>query len=258
MARERAACRGKGPHDPAGDLVRGRLELGESARSRLEEGFHLVERGERAARLLRPVEVGRQRLGHLGQRPALLADHRRELVAPLLLQVGVVRQDLRRRADRRDPREHPVHRFAEERVVGQPVRQRLRLQRRRPLRARQRRERARPSGMTPDQLARAFGVHAQRRNRRLVRNLVQRFQEPAFPRAVEVVEPEVERSRGPAQQLSGDPALVALDQVQVGGRDPDPPRQLGLCHAERPAAFPDPRPKYRPRHLSSSPPPGEL
>jgi hypothetical protein len=125
-----------------------------------------------------------------------------------------------------------VHGLAQKRVVGQPVCQGPGGAGGRAFRARQRRQRAGPAGIAPDQLARTVGLGPQRLDIGQVGDLVQGFQQAAFGGPVELVEAEVQGTGGAAQQRACDSPLVALDQVQIGGRDADPPRQFGLGDAE--------------------------
>jgi hypothetical protein len=133
-----------------------------------------------------------------------------------------------------------MHRLAQKRVVGQPVGQCTGGAGGRAFRARQRRQRAGPARIAPDQLARTVGLGPQRLKVWQMGNLVQGFQQAALGGSVELVEAEVQGTGGPAQQRACDSPLVALDQVQIGGRDADPPRQFGLGDAEDAAALADP------------------
>ena len=215
----------------------------------LEQRFDFVERRQGAIALPGLVEIGGQGLADVGENPALVADDSEELVPPVGGRVGILGEDLRSRTDRGDPGQHPMHRFDQERVVGHPVRQRLNLHGRGALGARQRPQRARPAGVAADQFARTRLLDTERGDVRSGGNLVQGLEQPPLGGVVEFVEPEFERRGGPAQQRAGDPALVALDQVEVRRRNPYAPGHFGLRHAHGAAALPDARSQNGLRHL---------
>ncbi len=225
--------------DAGGGAQRGTrlLEFGEVVVVVEQEVVDLVGRRDRAGAGGVLVEEGRERLRDLGQPRAFVADDRDEALLLRGVELGGAVQDLGRRADRSDLGQHPVHGLAEERVLVQPVRQRVhRLPAIQP-RAVQPHQRARPVALPADQAVRAGRIQPQVAEQRLAGQFGQVVDQPPLGGAVDFLQREPERIGDALDQHAADVALVALDQVQVRGRDAHLRRQSRLGDAERAPAL---------------------
>jgi hypothetical protein len=219
-----------------------RLDLAEMVVMGVEQ---CLRRLDRRGRQCGAPRIGRLEMPQKGRGPArktfgLFVEVAMEAPAPGRVQVGLPHEDVGGGADGRRARQDLMHRFGQNRVMGEPVAQpldrRLQVADALALLRDQRGPARKPRGHVVDavgfgpaagRFAPARGGGAQRVVDRRIRPV---RQHAGF---------HPQRACQPDQQLASDPSAVVLDQVEIGRRNPRRLRQRRLLHAHQKPAVPD-------------------
>ncbi len=208
---------------PASRPARSRADARPSPPARPRTPPAAMRRGRRAPPAALAVEIGDQAARRAGQPPPVLVEVAVEPVQPFAAEVAGLVQDRRGRADRRHRRQHLVQRRGQPRIVGQPVRQRL--DRRPP--ARRCGGAGRPT--SPAQSGNRAAKSPARPGAAQPRpGRAQRRDQPGLGALGQHRRLDLQRPRQRHQQPAADSAPFVLDQVEIGRRDADPRRKIGL------------------------------
>ncbi len=135
---------------------------------------------------------------------------------------------------------------AQNRILVQPVRERVGDRRLIAPRAVQGQQRAGPVGVTPDQVGREIGRQIDVAKQRFERDLSEISDHATLRAAGQRVRLDVEQRRDPSQKSPADVPFVGLDQVEIRRRNFQALGELRLGQTERLALRADPKSHRRP------------
>ena len=233
-------------------LFRHRFERRKIVVALEDQIVELADRRQRPPPPRLDLELPDEASRHIAEPARLARDRRHEPVALALAEVGDILENLGARANRRDPREHPVQELPEQRIGAQPVGIVVGPRLCPLIRPMQPRDHQRRRRLERDKIAGRDHPGLGQPQHRVRERRLDLGDQPVLGLARKRTDLDLELAREPQQQRAADASLVAFDEVEIARGNPRLPRQRGLRNPQRPPPRADAQTDRRPHRCPPS------